>query len=52
MLLFSFVHSYLTYCSVANHTKLKKLYSKQKYVCVHLGPFACTWDLVMKCVLN
>lgn len=34
LLYFSFVHSYLTYCNIVwgstNHTKLKKLHSKQK----------------------
>ena len=36
-LYFCFVHSYLTYCNIAwastNHTKLKKLYNKQKHAC-------------------
>jgi hypothetical protein len=36
-LYFSFIHCYLTYCNIAwastNHTKLKKLYCKQKHAC-------------------
>ena len=36
-LYFSFIHSYLSYCNIAwgstNHTKLKKIYSKQKHAC-------------------
>jgi hypothetical protein len=36
-LYFAFIHSYLSYCNIVwgstNHTKLKKLYSKQKHAC-------------------
>jgi hypothetical protein len=36
-LYFSFIHSYLTYCNIiwgsTNHTKLKRIFSKQKHAC-------------------
>ena len=36
-LYFSFIHSYVTYCNIAwastNHTKIKKLFCKQKHAC-------------------
>jgi len=36
-LYFSFIHSYFSYCNIAwgstNHTKLKKIYSKQNHAC-------------------